>query len=332
MHVRIGKKKKFALNLNAYRNAHFLTLNKAKIAFKKAVEHLIEPLPYFERIVLTYTVYPQTMRMFDVANVCSVVDKFFSDALVEFGKLEDDNYHYLPEVHFKFGELDRLNPRVEVELSSPDQSTQTKEMESDSMKITLNNAYITHLVNITTPMPDGFHMVMVDAGSEYGEVSIKLEMHHIDLSQDPVVAPTPKEVKQEIQAKSKPVSKPVETPVEKTPEPEVVTETQPEPVAEKPKTKTVSLFAKKTKPDNPTPETVAKEQTTEEAVQAISTGEPREESRATSANPFGNVKGRMEGGPDDDGDATEEGTPPETEAEPETEAPKKASIFKFDRK
>jgi len=61
--------------------------------------------------------YPQTKRLFDVGNVGSVVEKFFLDALVEFGKLEDDNYLFCPEVIYQFGSVDKLNPRIEVHIN-----------------------------------------------------------------------------------------------------------------------------------------------------------------------------------------------------------------------
>ena len=146
--VPVSRKKKFTLNLNAYRNTHYLVLNNAKIAFKEAVAHLIKPLPFYEKIRLTYTLFPKTHRKADVANVCSVVDKFFSDSLVEFGKLSDDNYDYLPEVSFRFGSVDKSNPRVEVFIESIDHMkiNETKN-EDDPMQITLNQAEINEAIS-----------------------------------------------------------------------------------------------------------------------------------------------------------------------------------------
>jgi hypothetical protein len=42
------------------------------------------------------------------------VDKFFADALVELGKLPDDNYLHVPEINFRMGAIDSSNPRVEI--------------------------------------------------------------------------------------------------------------------------------------------------------------------------------------------------------------------------
>lgn len=118
-----GPGKRWSLNLNEYRNAKHFTLNDAKKAYKNCVWDayvvgnrqglMIEP-----PLRLTYTIYPKTNRAFDVANIASVIDKFASDALVAFKVLPDDNFRYLPEVVYRFGGVDRENPRCELEIES----------------------------------------------------------------------------------------------------------------------------------------------------------------------------------------------------------------------
>lgn len=78
------------------------------------MEGQIRGLPIFERIEIHYTLYPKTKRLCDVANVLSVVDKFFCDALSEFGKIEDDNYLFIPKVSYSFGQVDKENPRADI--------------------------------------------------------------------------------------------------------------------------------------------------------------------------------------------------------------------------
>lgn len=112
--INVTKTKKFSLNLNAYRNAHHFTLNKAKVEYKQAIKSQIETLPVFKRISIDYIFYPSTKRHYDVSNVCSIVDKFFCDALVELGHLEDDSYEYLQTVSYSFGSIDKERPRVEI--------------------------------------------------------------------------------------------------------------------------------------------------------------------------------------------------------------------------
>lgn len=113
-HIQLSKTKRFALNLNTYRNAHFRDLAKAKTKFGYAVMPLIHHIPEnLGRIRMSYILYPGTAAECDVANFCSIVDKFFSDVLVHAGKLVDDNYKVLPLLAYGFGEIDRLNPRVD---------------------------------------------------------------------------------------------------------------------------------------------------------------------------------------------------------------------------
>lgn len=110
------KVKTWVLNLNQYRNTYFRTLNTLKINYKLMMESQIKAGPTYDRSACIYTVYPKDKRPFDIGNVCCIHQKFFEDALVEYGKLPDDNYKYLPLVIYKFGEVDKDAPRVEVEL------------------------------------------------------------------------------------------------------------------------------------------------------------------------------------------------------------------------
>ena len=112
--VQITKNKKFSLNLNQYRNSPYFTLNTAKVNYKQTVLPQLKELPKFTKVKLTYIFYPKDRRRYDVSNVCSVVDKFFSDALVETGHLEDDDYSHISDVLYCFGSIDKENPRVDV--------------------------------------------------------------------------------------------------------------------------------------------------------------------------------------------------------------------------
>lgn len=136
-----GKNKFFYLNLNNYRNAHFHKLNKAKIMFKEIAIQKLKHIQKFKKVRLTYILYPQTKAKRDVANVCSIVDKFFSDALVEAGKLEDDNYRFVPIVSFHYGRVCKNNPRVDVHIEEYDETFNHKPTikEQDHMRITLTS-------------------------------------------------------------------------------------------------------------------------------------------------------------------------------------------------
>lgn len=109
------------LNLNSYRNTHFQILNKAKLLWSDMVTALCiraEDLPSSPPYRFVYTVYSANNRKFDLANVCSVVQKFTDDALIELGIITDDSYKIIPEIDYRFGCVDKENPRIELEIKS----------------------------------------------------------------------------------------------------------------------------------------------------------------------------------------------------------------------
>lgn len=118
--LEMGKKKptRFSLNLNFYRNAHFHTLNNLKILFGEVIQIKLKPLPKMIRVNLTYTLFFGSKRSVDLSNICSIVDKFFCDTLVDNGKLPDDNSDIISEINYRWGGIDKENPRIEVTLSN----------------------------------------------------------------------------------------------------------------------------------------------------------------------------------------------------------------------
>ena len=110
-----GLTKKHWLNLNNYRNLHFQTLNGTKKEFKALVKDKIEALPVlWDKIEINYVCYLPNKTKRDIANMVGVIDKYFADALVELGKLEDDNYNIYQKSSWKFGGIDKENPRMEA--------------------------------------------------------------------------------------------------------------------------------------------------------------------------------------------------------------------------
>lgn len=120
--------KVFALNLNVYRNAHHMVLNQAKVMWKEIVYNAINNDEVWDMdskgpFLFTYTVYPGTNRKFDVANVLPIIQKFTDDALIELGIIQDDNYKILPAINYRFGEVDKVNPRVELTIEPLKEAT-----------------------------------------------------------------------------------------------------------------------------------------------------------------------------------------------------------------
>lgn len=135
--------KKFYLNLNQYRNAHYHTLNRAKVTFADMVKPLLKDIPFLDNCNFKYVYYAPSKQQVDIANVCSVIDKFFSDTFVAAGKLIDDNYNYLKKVTYVFGGIDSKNPRVEVFISTKE----TQRMKLIITQADLQQAVSQHLAN-----------------------------------------------------------------------------------------------------------------------------------------------------------------------------------------
>ena len=115
LEVGVRKKKTHYLNLNNYRNWQFQLNNQLKKTFKITVANDIRNLePVGGPVKITYSIFYPTKRAFDVDNIGTVISKFTMDALVEFGIIEDDNYHFVPEIVFEFGGIDKENPRCDV--------------------------------------------------------------------------------------------------------------------------------------------------------------------------------------------------------------------------
>lgn len=109
-------RKKFILNLNNYRNAHYQTLNKAKVNYKGLLD-ISDLKPVTRPVSLTYIYFHGSKRKVDISNPCSVIDKFACDALVEYGILPDDNNEWVKRVMYVFGGVDAKSPRCELKIT-----------------------------------------------------------------------------------------------------------------------------------------------------------------------------------------------------------------------
>ncbi len=115
LEVFYSKNKKFILNLNNYRNAHYRVLSTAKRIYSDNLVPRLEGFDSFsEPVTLTYTYYARSNRRLDISNPCSVIDKFACDALVKAEIIQDDDFKQVKEVVYKFGGVDKDNPRCEL--------------------------------------------------------------------------------------------------------------------------------------------------------------------------------------------------------------------------
>lgn len=241
IHVPTSTRKTFSLNLNVYRNAHFRDLHKAKLEFTAAVTEAVRKLPRFRAIRLTYVLFWPNKGRVDVSNICSVVDKFFSDVLVDCGRIEDDSCLYIDEIVYRFGGVEPKRPRVEVTIDPVDLSTEKE----DHMKIILDQAEVKDV--LTAHVQSQFSLAQ---NQEVG-----LDFSHGDQGFEAIISIRPKTATAPAAA-ARPVtrrsfSKPAETPapvsaadqpveaeqamtnpLEAEPEAPTETESTPEPAAE----------------------------------------------------------------------------------------------------
>jgi len=120
LEVFYSKKKKFILNLNNYRNAHYRVLSIAKKTYSDDLVEMIEKwddIPRFDNPVdLEYVYYAKSNRRVDVSNPCSIIDKFTCDALVKVGILEDDSSKQIKSITYLYGGVDKENPRCRLTI------------------------------------------------------------------------------------------------------------------------------------------------------------------------------------------------------------------------
>jgi Holliday junction resolvase RusA-like endonuclease len=110
--------KKVIINLNGYRNWHYIISNEVKKKYKEAIKSQLNGLKYTEPIRLTFKLFKGSKRISDRANVLSIHEKFFCDALTECGVIDDDNDEFIKETKYISGCIDRENPRVEITIAT----------------------------------------------------------------------------------------------------------------------------------------------------------------------------------------------------------------------
>lgn len=113
--------KKYWLTLNNYRNWHYQIANGTKKKFKELIKEDVLRLPnlfeLWDKVHLEYLLYSPDNKKRDLTNSVSIVDKYFADALVELGKLKDDSCSFVPSISCRYMGIDRVNPRMTVNIS-----------------------------------------------------------------------------------------------------------------------------------------------------------------------------------------------------------------------
>ena len=106
--------RKYIINLNNYRNWNFIVNNQIKQVYKENLRDKLEWIMLECPIWLTFTYFKWSNRRSDRANVLSIHEKFFCDALTEYWCIPDDADQYVKYTKYQWWEVDKSNPRVEV--------------------------------------------------------------------------------------------------------------------------------------------------------------------------------------------------------------------------
>jgi Holliday junction resolvase RusA-like endonuclease len=81
---------------------------------KDAINQLIGVAPIPKGTPLIFTYYSDSKRSGDLSNKWQSIEDTFTDC----GIIIDDNWFELPDIHMKFGGIDRINPRAEIEYET----------------------------------------------------------------------------------------------------------------------------------------------------------------------------------------------------------------------
>lgn len=108
------KDKKVILNLNNYRNWNHFLSNDIKKAYKNYIKEQLSGVKFDSSIIIILQYFKKNNRITDKANVLSIHEKFFCDAMVELGCIKDDNDNYIKYQIYLDTIIDKENPRVEI--------------------------------------------------------------------------------------------------------------------------------------------------------------------------------------------------------------------------
>ena len=108
--------KKFALNLNIYRNTHHAILNQAKKIFNELMREQLEGVKLKTPIIMIFQYVKGTKRRSDKQNVLSIVEKFLCDSLVNYGCIPDDNDDFILSQVYKPTIYEKNKARVIIEI------------------------------------------------------------------------------------------------------------------------------------------------------------------------------------------------------------------------
>ena len=113
-----GPDRKFSVNMNTFTGIKPFTYDSAKKAYRDYMEEQLTSVePANGTISITYDYYARMNNSPDMDNFVSAGMKFFQDAMVNHGFIEDDNVHFIPCYSARYMGIDRKNPRIVAKIT-----------------------------------------------------------------------------------------------------------------------------------------------------------------------------------------------------------------------
>lgn len=112
---RTKRPNRYYINLNNYHNWHYQVRNNLKIKYQETMAPQVKGL-LLGKTVLNFVLHRGDKRKVDRANIFSIHEKFFCDGLVQHGCIRDDDDSCVESTHYYTGNIDKDNPRVDIEL------------------------------------------------------------------------------------------------------------------------------------------------------------------------------------------------------------------------
>lgn len=117
LYLQLGKGsacKKYHLNFNNCRGWFFNIYNSLKIKYKTIAEEQLKGVKIKTPIELTFILWRGDLKKVDRANILSIHEKFFCDALTEWGCIFDDNDVYILKTTYYTGGYEKGLGRVDI--------------------------------------------------------------------------------------------------------------------------------------------------------------------------------------------------------------------------
>lgn len=109
---------RFGVDVNTFKSMNRFNYNKAKAIY---CEHMREQLEGFEmirgQIAVHYTYYKNINNSPDLDNFVGGAKKFFQDAMVSHGLIEDDNVNFIPRNSESYGGHSPGNGRIVAKIT-----------------------------------------------------------------------------------------------------------------------------------------------------------------------------------------------------------------------